>query len=142
MSRVKYTQQSQRWIVKIGSALLTQDGKGLDYASIADWASQIAELRQQGIEVVLVSSGSIAEGMSRMGWSQRPTALPELHADDLANICLKAMESPFTKETFNKRGFYRPDRIDQCNAQPQRAISFSLMLSTPSLHQHPDIKYP
>lgn len=80
MSRVKYTQQSQRWIVKIGSALLTQDGKGLDYASIADWASQIAELRQQGIEVVLVSSGSIAEGMSRMGWTHRPTALPELQA--------------------------------------------------------------
>ena len=80
MNRAKYTQQSQRWIVKIGSALLTQDGKGLDYASIADWARQIAELRQQGIEVVLVSSGSIAEGMSRMGWVQRPTALPELQA--------------------------------------------------------------
>jgi len=67
-------------IVKIGSALLTQDGKGLDYASIADWASQIAKLRQEGIEVVLVSSGSIAEGMSRMGWTQRPTTLPELQA--------------------------------------------------------------
>jgi len=80
MNRVKYTQQSQRWIVKIGSALLTQDGKGLDYASIADWAYQIAELRQQGIEIVLVSSGSIAEGMSRMGWTKRPTALPELQA--------------------------------------------------------------
>ncbi len=80
MNRVKYTQQSQRWIVKIGSALLTQDGKGLDYASIADWARQIAELRTQGIEVVLVSSGSIAEGMSRMGWSHRPTTLPELQA--------------------------------------------------------------
>ena len=80
MNRVKYTQKSQRWIIKIGSALLTQDGKGLDYASIADWAKQVAELRRQGIEVVLVSSGSIAEGMSRMGWSQRPTALPELQA--------------------------------------------------------------
>ena len=80
MNRVKYTKQSQRWIVKIGSALLTQDGKGLDYSSIADWARQIAELRQQGIEVVLVSSGSIAEGMSRMGWTLRPTALPELQA--------------------------------------------------------------
>ena len=80
MNREKYTKQSQRWIVKIGSALLTQDGKGLDYSSIADWARQIAELRQQGIEVVLVSSGSIAEGMSRMGWTLRPTALPELQA--------------------------------------------------------------
>lgn len=80
MNRVKYTQRSQRWIVKIGSALLTQDGKGLDYAAIADWAYQIAELRKEGVEVVLVSSGSIAEGMSRMGWTKRPTALPELQA--------------------------------------------------------------
>ena len=80
MSRSRYTQKSQRWIVKIGSALLTQDGKGLDYIAIADWARQIAELRSQGIEIVLVSSGSIAEGMSRMGWVNRPTALPELQA--------------------------------------------------------------
>ncbi len=80
MSRVKYTQRSQRWIVKIGSALLTQDGKGLDYSAIADWAFQIAELRKEGVEVVLVSSGSIAEGMSRMGWATRPTTLPELQA--------------------------------------------------------------
>lgn len=79
-NREKYTQRSQRWIVKIGSALLTQDGKGLDYQAIADWAGQMAELRKQGVEVVLVSSGSIAEGMSRMGWSARPTTLPELQA--------------------------------------------------------------
>ena len=80
MSRIKYTQQSQRWIVKIGSALLTRDGEGLDYAAIADWANQITALREQGIEVVLVSSGSVAEGMSRMGWKVRPTTLPELQA--------------------------------------------------------------
>jgi len=80
MSRAKYTQQSQRWIVKIGSALLTQNGKGLDYAAISDWAFQIAELREEGVEVILVSSGSIAEGMSRMGWVKRPTALPKLQA--------------------------------------------------------------
>jgi len=79
-NRTKYTQQSQRWIVKIGSALLTQDGKGLDYDAIADWAKQMADLRDQGVEVVLVSSGSIAEGMSRMGWQARPKALPELQA--------------------------------------------------------------
>ncbi|PID46054.1 MAG: glutamate 5-kinase [Proteobacteria bacterium] len=79
-NRDKYTRKSQRWIVKIGSALLTQDGKGLDYQAIADWAGQMAELRRQGVEMVLVSSGSIAEGMSRMGWVSRPTALPELQA--------------------------------------------------------------
>ena len=80
MNRSHTIQNSKRWIIKIGSALLTQDGKGLDYAAISDWAEQIARLRQQGIEVVLVSSGAVAEGMSRMGWTKRPTSLPELQA--------------------------------------------------------------
>ena len=72
MSRTKYTQQAKRWVIKIGSALLTKDGKGLDYAAIEDWAGQIAQLRQQGLEIILVSSGAVAEGMSRMGWTQAP----------------------------------------------------------------------
>ncbi|MCK5813993.1 MAG: glutamate 5-kinase [Cocleimonas sp.] len=80
MNRKKYIQKSQRWIVKIGSALLTQDGKGLDYDAISDWAEQIARLRQKGIELVLVSSGSVAEGMSRMGWTKRPSTLAKLQA--------------------------------------------------------------
>ena len=78
--REKYTKQAKRWIIKIGSALLTKDGKGLDYAAIEDWTQQISQLRQQGIEVVLVSSGSVAEGMSRMGWTSRPSNLAELQA--------------------------------------------------------------
>ena len=80
MSRTKYTQQAKRWVIKIGSALLTKEGKGLDYAAIEDWAEQIAQLRQQGLEIILVSSGSVAEGMSRMGWTKRPTELAELQA--------------------------------------------------------------
>lgn len=72
--------QSRRWVVKIGSALLTADGKGLDSEAIAGWVAQIAQLRQSGIEVVLVSSGAVAEGMSRLGWSKRPKALCELQA--------------------------------------------------------------
>ena len=80
MNRKKYVQKSKRWIVKIGSALLTQDGKGLDYVAISDWAEQIARLRQQGIELILVSSGAVAEGMCRMGWTKRPSSLPELQA--------------------------------------------------------------
>lgn len=80
MNRTQYVKNSKRWVVKIGSALLTQDGKGLDYQAISDWAEQIAGLRQHGIEVVLVSSGSVAEGMSRMGWTKRPKSLPELQA--------------------------------------------------------------
>lgn len=78
--RVKYTKQAKHWVIKIGSALLTKDGKGLDYAAIEDWTQQMAQLRQQGIEVILVSSGSVAEGMSRMGWTKRPTTLAELQA--------------------------------------------------------------
>jgi len=80
MNRTTYTQQAKRWVIKIGSALLTKDGKGLDYAAMAEWTKQIASLRQQNIEVILVSSGSVAEGMSRMGWTTRPTKLAELQA--------------------------------------------------------------
>ena len=80
MSRTEYTKNTKRWVIKIGSALLTKDGKGLDYSAIADWTAQIASLRSQGIEVILVSSGSVAEGMSRMGWTKRPTDLSELQA--------------------------------------------------------------
>ncbi|MHB8473203.1 MAG: glutamate 5-kinase [Gammaproteobacteria bacterium] len=72
--------KSQRWIVKIGSALLTNDGRGLDVEAIGGWVAQIAELRQRGVEVLLVSSGAVAEGMCRLGWSSRPHALYELQA--------------------------------------------------------------
>lgn len=80
MNRSAYTKQAKRWVIKIGSALLTKDGKGLDYAAMAEWTKQIASLREQNIEVILVSSGSVAEGMSRMGWDSRPTDLAELQA--------------------------------------------------------------
>ncbi len=80
MSRQKHTKNAQRWVIKIGSALLTKDGKGLDYDAIADWSGQIAQLREQGREIILVSSGSVAEGMSRMGWTVRPKELAKLQA--------------------------------------------------------------
>jgi len=72
--------RSKRWVVKIGSALLTNDGQGLDLAAIARWVDQIAALKQSGIEVVLVSSGSVAEGMTRLGWSDRPQEVYKLQA--------------------------------------------------------------
>lgn len=78
--RVEFIRTTRRWIVKIGSALLTRDGEGLDRAALADWAGQMARLRKQGIEIVLVSSGAVAEGMSRMGWKQKPKALFEKQA--------------------------------------------------------------
>lgn len=72
--------KSRRWVVKIGSALLTNDGKGLDREAIARWVDQLVELKRQGVEVVLVSSGSVAEGMTRLGWSARPAQLYRLQA--------------------------------------------------------------
>ena len=71
---------ARRWVVKIGSALITNDGKGLDRQAIETWAGQLAALHQSGREILLVSSGSIAEGMGRLGWMRRPRALYELQA--------------------------------------------------------------
>lgn len=72
--------QTSRWVVKIGSALVTQSGRGLDHARMEAWASQIAALRAAGHEVVLVSSGAVAEGLVRLGLHRRPEAVPELQA--------------------------------------------------------------
>jgi len=71
---------TKRWVVKIGSALLTNDGRGLDGEAMGRWVDQIAALMKAGREIVLVSSGSVAAGMSRLGWRQRPHALHELQA--------------------------------------------------------------
>ena len=79
MQRQRLT-HSRRWVIKIGSALLTNDGHGLNREGIAGWVSQMAALQQRGIEVVLVSSGAVAEGMARLGWKTRPHALHELDA--------------------------------------------------------------
>lgn len=73
-------QKAKRLIIKVGSSLVTNDGKGLDNAAIAKWAEQIAQLRMRGKEVVLVSSGAIAEGMQRLGFDKRPTGIHELQA--------------------------------------------------------------
>ena len=71
---------TRRWVIKIGSALLTNNGRGLDRDRIGDWVGQIATLQECGIEVVLVSSGAVAEGMSRLGWRRRPGTVHELQA--------------------------------------------------------------
>ncbi|HUG76795.1 MAG TPA: glutamate 5-kinase [Burkholderiales bacterium] len=67
-------------VVKVGSSLLTRGGRGLDVEAIARWAGQIAGLRSLGRQVILVSSGAIAEGMQRLGWTRRPHAMHELQA--------------------------------------------------------------
>src|SRR5512146_533109 len=73
-------QSARRLVVKVGSTLVTNQGQGLDRAAIARWAAQIALLRASGKEVVLVSSGAIAEGMQRLGWTRRPQAMQDLQA--------------------------------------------------------------
>lgn len=76
----EYLAATRCWVVKIGSALLTADGQGLDIGCIRDLTNDIARLRSQGYAIVLVSSGSVAAGMQRLGWRRRPHALYELQA--------------------------------------------------------------
>jgi len=67
-------------VIKVGTSLVTNDGRGLDVEAIARWASQIAGLHRLGKRSMLVSSGAIAEGMQRLGWSRRPHAMNQLQA--------------------------------------------------------------
>lgn len=70
----------KRIVVKVGSALVTNEGRGLDLNALANWSRQIAQLIHHKHEVILVSSGAIAEGMQRLNWAQRPTSIHELQA--------------------------------------------------------------
>lgn len=72
--------QTRLWVVKIGSALLTADGRGLQRSVLSPWVEQMADFVKAGNQLVLVSSGAVAEGMSRMGWSRRPDSLHGLQA--------------------------------------------------------------
>ncbi len=71
---------ARRLVIKVGSALVTNNGAGLDKTAMADWARQIAVLRADGKQVVLVSSGAIAAGMQRLGWTRRPHEMHKLQA--------------------------------------------------------------
>ncbi len=71
---------AKRIVVKIGSTLITNNGVGVDHALIKQWVAQITALRTRGVEVVLVSSGAIAEGMQRLGWKTRPHEVNQLQA--------------------------------------------------------------
>jgi glutamate 5-kinase len=68
------------WVIKIGSSLLTKDGEGLATDLVSDWVGQVAELKRSGIQVVLVSSGAVAEGMSRLKMKKRPVSVQLLQA--------------------------------------------------------------
>ena len=72
--------KAKRVVIKVGSSLVTNEGRGLDEAAIGEWCRQMAHLVRQDCEVIMVSSGAIAEGMKRLGWTQRPHAINELQA--------------------------------------------------------------
>jgi glutamate 5-kinase len=86
-------------VVKVGSSLVTDDGRGLDHAAVARWAAQITELRRIGKSVVLVSSGAIAEGVKRLGWTARPKSVHELQAAAAVGQMglVQAYETAFSK---------------------------------------------
>lgn len=71
---------AKRIVVKVGSSLVTNEGRGLDEQAIGEWCRQMAQLMRDGREVIMVSSGAIAEGMKRLGWAVRPQAIHELQA--------------------------------------------------------------
>lgn len=72
--------EAKRWVIKVGSSLVTNKGQGLNLQNIRAWTKEISELKNHGYELILVSSGAVAEGMSRLAWQERPHALHELQA--------------------------------------------------------------
>ncbi|HET9821456.1 MAG TPA: glutamate 5-kinase [Burkholderiaceae bacterium] len=80
MNEIGLLRDARRIVVKVGSSLVTNEGRGLDAEAIGAWCEQLAALAGDGREVVMVSSGAIAEGMKRLGWRVRPHELPELQA--------------------------------------------------------------
>jgi glutamate 5-kinase len=90
---------AKRWVVKVGSALLTNDGRGLDEGVIASLVDQLAWLRSTGCEVVLVSSGAVAAGIVRLGWASRPHLLHEVQAAAAVgqSILVQSYETEFRR---------------------------------------------
>ena len=80
ISQATVLRDAKRIVVKVGSSLVTNEGRGLDEAAIGEWCRQMALLIRDGREIIMVSSGAIAEGMKRLGWSVRPHAIQELQA--------------------------------------------------------------
>jgi glutamate 5-kinase len=90
---------ASRLVVKVGSSLVTDEGRGLDHDAVGRWAEEIAELKRGGREIVLVSSGAIAEGIKRLGWTARPSAIHELQAAAAVGQMglVQAYETAFTR---------------------------------------------
>jgi glutamate 5-kinase len=80
LSEVSVLAKAQRLVIKVGSSLVTNEGRGIDAQAIATWAAEIAALRALGREILVVSSGAVAEGMKRLSWARRPQAMQDLQA--------------------------------------------------------------
>ncbi len=102
MGRSKLS-QTKRIVVKIGSSLLTNNGKGLNKPAIANWTTQIANISKQNKDIILVSSGAVAEGVSRLNLKQRPTTLHELQA--AASVGQMGLAQTF-EESFQKHNLH------------------------------------
>lgn len=95
---------AKRIVVKVGSSLVTNEGHGVDTEAIARWTAQIAKLQEMGKQVVWVSSGAVAEGMARLGWTKRPKKMHELQA--AAAVGQRVLSKP-TKKVSSATTFAR-----------------------------------
>jgi glutamate 5-kinase len=94
--------QAKCCVIKIGSAVLTDNGRGLNRLAIDNWVAQVSDLKSRGMDVVIVSSGSVAEGMVRLGWDERPHALQKLQA--AASVGQMGLIQAY-EDSFQKKGF-------------------------------------
>ena len=77
---IEKIKETRRWVIKIGSALITDNGCGLKHDVLDSWVGQISTLTERGIDIVIVSSGAVAEGLTRLGWKDRPKIVSKLQA--------------------------------------------------------------
>jgi glutamate 5-kinase len=122
---------ARRVVVKVGSSLVTNDGRGLDLEAIARWADQIAALRRLGKQALLVSSGAIAEGMQRLGWSERPKQVHSLQA--AAAVGQMGLAQAY-ESSFRERGLHsaqvlltHADLADRARYLNARSTLFTLL---------------
>ena len=72
--------ETNLWVIKVGSSLVTNQGRGIDRLRLRNWVEQIAYLKEKGLQVILITSGAIAEGVQALGWKERPHNLADLQA--------------------------------------------------------------
>lgn len=108
---LKIWNDAKRIVVKVGSSLVTNEGHGVDTEAIARWTAQIAKLQEMGKQVVWVSSGAVAEGMARLGWTKRPKKCTNSRPQPLSDKWV--LWKP-TKKLRALRHSYGSDLVDAC----------------------------